>query len=187
MTTQKQINANRRNSLKSTGPITPEGKAVSSKNAFQHGMHSEDILLFHEDFDGYESFRTHLLLDQQPQTTGEFILIEQVLHSYFLARRCLTMMGDVDNRAIHGGRSSMHTYPILMKMKTQNDRITQKALQTLREIKQQREEAAAKSPQTKALPEIGFVPPIYPEVRESVRQVPYTRDNSPGFDPGNAA
>src|SRR5258708_6390953 len=38
MPTQAQINANRRNAQKSTGPTSPEGKARSSLNALQSGI-----------------------------------------------------------------------------------------------------------------------------------------------------
>ena len=40
MSTQKQIEANRRNSQKSTGPKTEEGKAKSSLNHLSHGLTS---------------------------------------------------------------------------------------------------------------------------------------------------
>jgi hypothetical protein len=38
MTSERQIAANRRNATRSTGPITVEGKARSSRNASRHGL-----------------------------------------------------------------------------------------------------------------------------------------------------
>lgn len=38
MTTAAQIEANRRNVLKSTGPKTVEGKIVAASNATKHGL-----------------------------------------------------------------------------------------------------------------------------------------------------
>jgi hypothetical protein len=38
MATEKQINANRKNAQKSTGPKTAEGKAAVSQNAVKHGL-----------------------------------------------------------------------------------------------------------------------------------------------------
>jgi hypothetical protein len=40
MTSDKQIQVNRRNALKSTGPKTPEGKAAVRLNARTHGRRS---------------------------------------------------------------------------------------------------------------------------------------------------
>jgi hypothetical protein len=43
MASQRQIEANRRNALKSTGPRTKEGKARARKNALRHGLASLTI------------------------------------------------------------------------------------------------------------------------------------------------
>lgn len=59
MATQAQINANRRNAAKSTGPCTLSGKAISSRNAVTHGMTaalSDDAV--REYFDALREFMT---------------------------------------------------------------------------------------------------------------------------------
>ena len=44
MATQSQIDANRRNAQKSTGPNTPEGRAAVRHNALKHGLTSQLLL-----------------------------------------------------------------------------------------------------------------------------------------------
>src|SRR5205807_417954 len=45
MATIKQIEANRRNALKSTGPKTPGGKAAVRLNALRHGLRAHAVVL----------------------------------------------------------------------------------------------------------------------------------------------
>jgi hypothetical protein len=45
MTTQRQIDANRENARKSTGPTTEEGKIRSRRNAVKHGLAGKGIVL----------------------------------------------------------------------------------------------------------------------------------------------
>jgi hypothetical protein len=45
MTSTKQIEANRRNALASTGPRTQEGKAIVARNAVKHGLTAQSVLL----------------------------------------------------------------------------------------------------------------------------------------------
>ena len=54
MTTQRKMEANRRNAQKSTGPRTEEGKAKVKFNALKHGMTAETVVLPHEDAAAYE-------------------------------------------------------------------------------------------------------------------------------------
>ena len=44
MTSEKQIEANRKNAKKSTGPITQEGKKAVSKNSLKHGLTSQSLM-----------------------------------------------------------------------------------------------------------------------------------------------
>ncbi len=45
MATGKQIEANKKNALMSTGPRTPEGKALISQNAIRHGIFTRDLII----------------------------------------------------------------------------------------------------------------------------------------------
>jgi hypothetical protein len=49
MATAKQIKANRQSALLSTGPTSPLGKMISSRNSTKHGLYSTSALLPHED------------------------------------------------------------------------------------------------------------------------------------------
>ena len=45
MTTQKQIEANKKNALVSTGPKSSEGKAKVANNAIKHGIFAREIII----------------------------------------------------------------------------------------------------------------------------------------------
>src|SRR5882757_1256172 len=54
MATPAQINANRANAQKSTGPRSQEGKSVSRFNALQHGLDAKSVIIPGEDPAEYE-------------------------------------------------------------------------------------------------------------------------------------
>jgi hypothetical protein len=56
MTSYRQVEANRRNALKSTGPKTEGGKQASRCNAVRHGFTAETVLSALEDAEDYKAF-----------------------------------------------------------------------------------------------------------------------------------
>jgi len=86
MATEAQINANRENAKKSTGPRTPAGKTISSRNSLVHGMTSGQFLP--PGADPNEFFQ---LLDQfrarfQPADEVEDALVERLAAAEFKMR-----------------------------------------------------------------------------------------------------
>jgi hypothetical protein len=76
--TDAQINANRANAQKSTGPRTAEGKAASSRNGLKHGLCSGKHILPGEDPDDF-LFRLQHLLDRfRPVGPGEETLVLRI-------------------------------------------------------------------------------------------------------------
>ncbi len=75
MASDAQINANRRNALRSTGPKTPESRAKSARNSRKHGIRSEREKLAREESIAYEAryFRwsAHYGVESDPE---EFLL-----------------------------------------------------------------------------------------------------------------
>src|SRR6266849_7849976 len=56
MTTARQLEANRGNALKSTGPRTINGKQASRRNALRHGWTAETLIEPLEDPGSYRAF-----------------------------------------------------------------------------------------------------------------------------------
>jgi len=67
MSSEKKIAASRRNALKSTGPRTREGKAVSRLNALRHGLRASKTILPPEKWEELLKTRDRFLAVQPPE------------------------------------------------------------------------------------------------------------------------
>ena len=87
MASPAQILANRENSIRSTGPVTAEGKTVASQNSRKHGLCSRQIVLPGEDPAEYDALRENLFEHYAPANETERTLVEEVTSgSWRLAR-----------------------------------------------------------------------------------------------------
>ena len=97
MASPAQIAANRRNSQKSTGPRTVEGKKRASLSALRHGMTAKTVVLPHESESDYQEIRAALIEDYAPANSQELMLVDQIAAGYWRtirARRFETAMFD---------------------------------------------------------------------------------------------
>jgi hypothetical protein len=78
MTTPIQIDANRKNASRSTGPKTPSGKGRSSRNAVRHGFRSELAVLPFEQEEAWERHRDGVIRSLTPVGTLEEALAFRV-------------------------------------------------------------------------------------------------------------
>jgi hypothetical protein len=91
MTSYRQIEANRRNALKSTGPKTEAGKVVSRSNAVRHGLTAETVISALEDADDYKAFEAAIAADYDAQSTVERELVLRLASILWRLRRATTM------------------------------------------------------------------------------------------------
>ncbi len=90
-TTEKQIAANRLNAAKSTGPVSPSGKAIAARNSLRHCLLAQEIVVDGgEGAESQEQFDALLqdLLDQfAPVGFLEEMLVEKIAVAYWRLRR----------------------------------------------------------------------------------------------------
>jgi hypothetical protein len=90
MTSYGQIEANRRNSLKSTGPQTEAGKQASRRNAVRQ-LTAETVIGELEDAEDYKAFEAAITADYDAQSAVERELVLQLVNLLWRLRRATTM------------------------------------------------------------------------------------------------
>ena len=93
MATAAQVQANRSNAQKSTGPRTPEGKAVVSQNAIKHGLLAREVVIQGEDAGEFECYRDQMLEELAPVERVETVLAERVVSLSWRLQRAERLQG----------------------------------------------------------------------------------------------
>jgi hypothetical protein len=91
MISVKQFEANRRNSLKSTGPKTEAGKQTSRCNAVRHGLTAATVIGALEDAEDYKAFEAAVIADYDAQSAVERELVLRLASTLWRLRRATTM------------------------------------------------------------------------------------------------
>ena len=104
MTSFKQIEANRRNAQKSTGPVTQDGKLQSRRNAVRHGLTAETVIGALEDAEDYKAFEAAIIADHDAQSAVQRELVLRLASLLWRLRRATAI--ETGLFAIEAGHSS---------------------------------------------------------------------------------
>ncbi len=182
--TPAQQEAARRNGAKSRGPVTPEGKAKSSRNAIVHGCASE-ILLRGESEPGFCALLDSYQNEYNPQGQTEHDLVEEMAYARWAMRRTWSLQAavidvtlDIQREEIDqkfkkvdsGARTAFafikstaesQSLPLLNRYAARHARDYHRALDKLRVIQQERRARTPEETKKQELPnepEAGLTP-----------------------------
>ena len=116
MTSLRQIEANRQNALKSTGPNTAEGKQRSRRNALRHGFTAETVIEPLESPEGYRAFEDAIVSEYLPQTPVERELVHRLASLFWRLRRATSIetgLLRMQSEILHAFRSSRQNAAML--------------------------------------------------------------------------
>lgn len=120
--TDKQLAANRRNALRSTGPRTMRGREASKMNALKHGILSRQVLVsgqhYQEDRKEFEALHRRFTEDLQPEGPLEEMLVDQIVTSHWRLRRALIAESGAIALSVDKGhrKRAKGTHPVLQWM-----------------------------------------------------------------------
>ena len=95
MTSFRQTEANRRNAVRSTGPISEEGKRRSRQNAVRHGLCAETVIEIVEDIEDYRGFEAAIIADYDARSAVERELVLRLASLLWRLRRATAIETDL--------------------------------------------------------------------------------------------
>ena len=139
-----RLEANRRNSQLSHGPLTPETKAISAQNRTIHGLarHRNGTfkLMDNEDPAVFEALKKSLQVEHAPATETESILVTSMAESRWLADRALRLL-DTSVDTATGAVTNEKLFSLYMRYQTTHTRAFHKSLNDLNKLRSEKRRA----------------------------------------------
>jgi hypothetical protein len=101
MASNRQINANQLNSLKSTGPSTDAGKFIVAQNALKHGILSAKVPIDEEEREDFNNFASYLKTSLMPNGALEEALVDRIISTIWRLRRVVHIEGLMLEKSIN--------------------------------------------------------------------------------------
>ncbi len=180
MSTLRQIEANRRNAQKSTGPTSVTGKAASSMNALKTGIHAKSLVLPSENpaeldelvEDSYRSFH--------PTTPEARSLVDEFIYCEWSLRRLRAAETESWQHQDHTSFSGPQKFPLGYSASVHSNSFTrlqyrmdatrrarERALQSLKQLQADAAAAPAPDPLPEP-PELPAPPSLTPSPRTTL-------------------
>jgi hypothetical protein len=189
MSTLRQIEANRRNAQKSTGPTSVTGKAASSMNALKTGIHAKSLIVPTEKLADLELLIDEYYSHHHPASPEARCLLDDLIRCEWLLRRFDRAEAQMWKYQNDNHYDASSKYPLgkpassqpasYSKLQYRVDATRRARDRALKSFKQlQAESAAAPTPcpvvepieppslnptPQSTSPQIGFVPPTLPQ------------------------
>ena len=108
MASNKKILANRKNSLKSTGPKTVNGKFKSSLNSIKHGLYAEKIAVIGENIDEVNDFIERLVKELKPVGVHQEFIVSKMIDIAIRSKRIAMFEAGIVNHEMQEYEASKY-------------------------------------------------------------------------------
>ncbi len=166
---EAKLEANRRNSLNSTGATSQEGKDAVSGNALKDGLHARDpkhLVQEGEKLAELETLRQEVMALYRPECQQEREHLEQYATAMWLMRRIPRIMTRIEEENEEFSAGYNREFDVLCRNVTRLERRMKVALMNFERVRElNREAQAAGTEDSEDEPE---VEPLLPEDREAI-------------------
>jgi hypothetical protein len=143
MSTQAQINANRQNAKKSTGPKTAAGRATSAANSTRHGLTANPTTIFENnphERSQYDALKAKILKQCLPEGELELQAFERYVFALFQVDRARQLEIDAQTRWSNepNNETLFHQMERILKLGAAQERRADKALRELKKLQTDR-------------------------------------------------
>ena len=174
MATQAQITANQLNSLKSKGPVTPEGKQAVRFNALKTGIHATQVIVTGESPEEFEAFAQALRDTWHPADLVESAFVDRLIHNSWRLDRLRIAEAQIWDRAVAAGAADFgeafeRTEKLLGRLQRQLASIERSLSQATRDLERlQAARAKAEAQLPKPLAPVTKQSQLSPEEKEEI-------------------
>ena len=174
MATQAQITANQLNSLKSKGPVTPEGKQAVRFNALKTGIHATQVIVTGESPEEFEAFAQALRDTWNPADLVESAFVDRLIHNSWRLDRLRIAEAQIWDRAVAAGAADFgeafeRTEKVLGRLQRQLASIERSLSQATRDLERlQAARAKAEAQLPKPLAPVTKQSQLSPEEKEEI-------------------